>query len=235
MTMVFSLLSWMIFFTGNSLCVDILKSNYSIWEQDLDSVTNLDASVSLWERQNCPKLYCALSCHRDSSCWSFFHHSSLGKCLASSSYKRGLPTDKAGQQGWTYYNRKQYCDEDYIFNQTLGLCYKLYSISETFDNAMITCEAEGAKLMTIRNDAEFRFIKEVMTRGSAASIFIGLRAVGVSRDWMWWNGQAASYFNWGLNQPDNAGGIEACVEIVMNIYNDIPCSVLRYFVCQRFV
>ncbi|KAL3888088.1 hypothetical protein ACJMK2_000469 [Sinanodonta woodiana] len=235
MTSVFNLLYCTIFIFGNSQCVDNLKSSCSKWEQDLDSVNNLDPSVSLWERNDCPNIDCAILCDRDPSCRSFFYLSSLGKCLASSSYKRGLPTDKAGQQGWTYYTKKQYCDQGYTFNQSLGLCYKFVSISQNFSNAMITCEKDGAKLMTIRNEAEFRFIIEVMKRQSATKIFTGLRAVGVNREWKSWNGQTAPYFYWGINQPDNRYGAESCVEIVTNEFNDTPCSLTKYFVCQRLV
>ncbi|KAL3888090.1 hypothetical protein ACJMK2_000471 [Sinanodonta woodiana] len=230
MTRVFNSLSCMIIFIGNSLYVDNLNSSCSKWEQDLDSVNNIDPSVSLWER-SCPNIDCAILCDRDPSCWSFFHHPSLGKCLASSSYKRGLPTDKAGQQGWTYYTKKQQCGEGYMFNQTLSLCYKLYSVSKTFDNAMITCEAEGAKLMTIKNEAEFRFIQKV-TKG--AITFIGLRALGLNREWKWWNGQSASYIAWNINQPDNWNGTESCV-VFYTQYSDVPCSSLGYFICQKFI
>ncbi|KAL3888072.1 hypothetical protein ACJMK2_000454 [Sinanodonta woodiana] len=231
MKSVFYFFSSMTLFIGNSLSVDVLQSSCSTWEQDLDSVNNLDPSVPLWERNDCPFIDCAILCDRDPSCKSFFHFSSLEKCLASSSFKRGLPTDKAGQQGWIYFTKKQHCGEGYIFNQSLGLCYKLYSISQSFNNAMITCEKDGAKLMTIRNEAEFRFIQNV-TKG--AITFIGLRAMGVNREWKWWNGQLASYITWNRNQPDNWNGLENCV-VLYTQYADVYCSSLGYFICQKFI
>ncbi|KAL3888086.1 hypothetical protein ACJMK2_000542 [Sinanodonta woodiana] len=220
----------------NTSNIDIynMNSSCSTWNPDLDSVNNLNASVVLWER-NDYLIDCAIGCDRARSCRSFFHNPTNETCLASSSYKRGLPTDKAGQQGWNYYTKKQYCDQGYSFNQTLGLCYKLYSISKDCDNAMISCEADGAKLLTIRNEAEYSFIYDVMMKGSAPSICIGLRAIGANREWMSWNSQAASYFKWDIYQPDNYLGKENCVEMFAYGYNDFDCNLAKYFICQRFI
>ncbi|KAL3888168.1 hypothetical protein ACJMK2_000547 [Sinanodonta woodiana] len=235
MASVFNFFSCVIFLFGNSLCVDNLTKSCSNWEEDHDSVNNLDASVSLWERNDCPSIDCAIRCDRDPSCRSFFHHPTYEKCLASSSYKRGLPTDKAGQQGWVYYTKKQYCDQGYSFNQSLSLCYKLYLIELSFNDAMIKCEKDGAKLMTINNEAEFRFIKEVMKNGWPPRTVIGLRAVGANREWKTWNGQTAPYLYWGIDQPDNNDGMENCVELMSDEYNDFPCFESKQFVCQRFI
>ncbi|KAL3888085.1 hypothetical protein ACJMK2_000466 [Sinanodonta woodiana] len=203
----------------------------STWYSDNDTLNNLDASVSLWERNNQTINDCVIRCDRAPSCRSFFHHPTNETCLASSSYKRGLPTDKAGQQGWVYYTKKQYCDNGYTFNQSLDLCYKFYRANQTFNNAMMLCEADGAKLAIIKDEATFRLMNQVT---SGAVTFIGLRAMGVNREWTWWNGQLASYMAWNFNQPDNWNGLENCV-IFYTQYADVYCTSLGYFICQKFV
>ncbi|KAL3888747.1 hypothetical protein ACJMK2_001107 [Sinanodonta woodiana] len=77
----------------------------SSWESDHNSENNLDQSIVLWEKIGRPFIDCALYCGMDRNCKSFFYHPSLEKCLGSQSYKRGLPDNETGQQGWNYYTR----------------------------------------------------------------------------------------------------------------------------------
>ncbi|KAL3888468.1 hypothetical protein ACJMK2_000835 [Sinanodonta woodiana] len=212
-------------------------STCSTWNQDLDSENNLDTSVTLWEKNDCPLIDCAIRCNQDPSCQSYFHSPSLQICLGTQSYKRGLPSSKTIDQGWQYYTKKQYCDGDYIFNQTLGLCYKLHLEGKTFNDAMTACDAEGAKLLVLRNDNELNFIYSVISSKVSAGtyIYIGIRAIGVNRVWKIFNGQNATYLPWQIGEPNNASGDQNCVIIVTAKYADDPCGRLQPFVCQRLI
>ncbi|KAL3888753.1 hypothetical protein ACJMK2_001113, partial [Sinanodonta woodiana] len=134
----------------------------SSWESDDDSANNLDQSIILWEKNERPFIDCALYCGMDSSCRSFFYNPSLNKCLGSQSYKRGFPDNQAVQQGWNYYTRPQHCDGDYIYNQTLKMCYKFHN--ETRANcseAMDVCEREEAKLLILSNDNQLLYFSSL--------------------------------------------------------------------------
>ncbi|KAK3611063.1 hypothetical protein CHS0354_028544, partial [Potamilus streckersoni] len=160
-------------------------------------------------------------------------------CLASTSFKRGLPPDEEIQQGWTYYTKPQKCNVDYVYYQPLGLCFKIHSEQKNFVDAMADCESEGAKLFIIENVHDFQYIQQVLN-GLAATVgygpFIGLRAIGVGRVWTWWNEQNFSYFSWINGQPDNYLNNEKCVHLNIDNgfkYNDVPCENQLSYICQR--
>ncbi|KAL3888464.1 hypothetical protein ACJMK2_000831 [Sinanodonta woodiana] len=213
------------------------SSRCSTWDEDLDYVNNLDTSVSLWEKNDCPLIDCAIRCNQDPSCLSYFHSPSLQICLGTQSYKRGLPSSKTIDQGWQYYTKREYCDGDYIFNQTLGLCYKLHVESKTFNDAMTACEAEGAKMMIVRNQNEMNFINTVVssTVGAGTRLYVGVRAIGATRAWQLFNGQNGTYLPWGYGEPNNLNGNQNCVLLINGYYYDDPCDVLHPFFCQRFI
>ncbi|KAL3888499.1 hypothetical protein ACJMK2_000866 [Sinanodonta woodiana] len=212
-------------------------STCSTWDQDRDSENNLDKSVSLWVRNDCPLIDCAMRCTQDTSCMSFFHHPSQQLCLGTQTYKRALPSSQSTKDGWEYFTAPQQCDGLYVFNQTLGLCYRFHSENKTFDDAMAACEAEGAKLLMIRSQDEFDTIQKVInnTLPAGTNVFIGLRAISVNREWKWWNGQNASFIKWAAGEPNNSTGAENCVMTIKLLAYDVKCNSTRTFVCQKFI
>ncbi|KAL3888466.1 hypothetical protein ACJMK2_000833 [Sinanodonta woodiana] len=186
-------------------------SRCSTWDEDLDSVNNLDTSVTLWEKNDRPLTDCALLCNQDPSCLSYFHSPSLQICVGTQSYKRGLPSGKTIDQGWQYYTKKQYCDGDYVYDPSLGLCYKFHVESKTFNDAMTACEAEGAKMLAVKNQNEFNFINTV---------------------WKLFNGTNATYLPWEYSEPDNINGYSNCVLVINGYYYDDPCDRIHPFFCQ---
>ncbi|KAL3887922.1 hypothetical protein ACJMK2_000307 [Sinanodonta woodiana] len=162
-------------------------------------------------------------------------------CLASMSFKRGLPPGEEIQQGWKYYTKPRQCDGDYVYYQPLGLCYKIHVEQKSFSDAMAVCESEGAKLFIIEDEREFQYIKQVLM-GVAATVgigpLIGLRAIGAGREWTWWNGQNLTYLAWIIGQPDNFLNNEACVQLNSYHgfkYNDVSCAYALSYICQRYL
>ncbi|KAL3888463.1 hypothetical protein ACJMK2_000830 [Sinanodonta woodiana] len=233
MTGIYSLYAFFL----SSLTVGFSAQAVSTWNQDLDSENNLDTSVTLWEKNDCPLIDCAMRCNQDPSCESYFHSPSLQICLGTQSYKRGLPSSKTIDQGLLYYTKKQYCDGDYIFNPTLDLCYKLHVENKIFNDAMTACETEGAKILVLRNQNEMNFIQSVVSSkvGAGTPVYIGIRAIGVNRVWKLFNGQNGTYLPWSYQEPDNFQGNSNCVLLINVNYYDDPCNILRPFFCQKFI
>ncbi|KAL3888497.1 hypothetical protein ACJMK2_000864 [Sinanodonta woodiana] len=221
--------------TTGSFSQDV--STCSTWVQDLDSENNLDTSVTLWEKNDCPLIDCALRCNQDPSCLSYFYSPTLQICIGTQSYKRGLPSSKTIDQGWQYYTKQQYCDGDYVYELSLGLCYKLHVEGKNFNDAMTACEAEGAKMMALRNQNELIYIKTVISREMNADndVYIGIRAIGVNRDWKLFNGQNGTYLPWSSEEPNNLNGDQSCVILCNTKYCDDPCNRIIPFFCQRFI
>ncbi len=57
----------------------------------------------------------------------------------------------------------------------------------------------------------------------------------------WSDESAFEYTNWGVGEPNNAGGSEECGEMLMGSvnannsgkWNDVPCSYTRGYVCKK--
>ncbi|KAL3889195.1 hypothetical protein ACJMK2_001646 [Sinanodonta woodiana] len=214
------------------------------WMLDNDFENNLDKSQLLWDKDCIPSLLtCGSLCNSNPSCRAFFYHPSLKKCIGSQSYKRGLPSGQSMQLGWNYYTRSQECDGDYTFNKTLGLCFKIHPETKTYQEAMNACEAEGAKLIIIRNEIEFvQVCNALKAAGQLTFPFNGLRKTFTNGIAIWksWNGQTTTYLEWEPGAPDNLGGQDNCVFFVLSAgaqykFNDIDCSRNNSFVCQANV
>ncbi|KAL3888395.1 hypothetical protein ACJMK2_000763, partial [Sinanodonta woodiana] len=126
------------------------------WKMDHDWENYIDESTISWQKHGCRLIECAMHCSRDPLCFSFFYHTSLKTCLGSQSFKRCLPANWLTQHGWNYYTQPQHCAEDYVYNQTLGLCYKWYHINMDYQQAMALCESDRAKLLIINNPEELQ-------------------------------------------------------------------------------
>ncbi|KAL3888396.1 hypothetical protein ACJMK2_000764, partial [Sinanodonta woodiana] len=141
---------------AGSLAYDPTVGICSNWKMDHDWQNYIDASDMLLEKSDSRLMECAMLCGRISICYSFFHHPTMRTCLVTQSYKRGLPFNRFPQLGWNYYTQPQLCNGDYEYNQTLGLCYKLYEDYTDYEGAMTTCEKDGAKLLIINTPAELQ-------------------------------------------------------------------------------
>ncbi|KAL3889194.1 hypothetical protein ACJMK2_001542 [Sinanodonta woodiana] len=212
--------------------------------QDNDFENNLDTSQLLWDKNGISSLLtCGSLCNSNPSCRAFFYHPSLKKCLGSQSYKRGLPSGQSVQQGWKYYTKAQQCDGDYTFNKTLGLCFKIHPETKTYQEAMDACEAEGAKLIIIRNDAEYVHVRNALkAAGPLTYALNGLRKTfpnGIIT-WKWWNGQIPYHLDWEPGQPDDFGWDEDCGNFFTVAghqykFDDVSCRWRNSFVCQKYI
>ncbi|KAL3889365.1 hypothetical protein ACJMK2_001709 [Sinanodonta woodiana] len=209
---------------------------------DHDFENNLDQSQLLWDKQGISSLLaCGSLCNPDPSCRSFFYHPSLKKCLGSQSYKRGLPSGQSVQQGWNYYTKSQQCDGDYIFNKTIGLCFKIYPETKPYLEAMAACEAEGAKLIIIRNQMEYDHVRTALkAAGPLTYPLNGLRKIVLNgkETWTWWNGDIPSHVDWAPGEPNNYFWSEYCGNFMPGDggqyqFDDINCLSSCSFVCQK--
>lgn len=100
--------------------------------------------------------------------------------------------------------------------------------SVTWAEASAACAARGGSLVTISNADENAFVLAL----GAGEAWIGYSDAETEGTFVWAAG-GGSYINWGMSQPDDAGGAEDCAEMVADgTWNDLPCDAKRAYVCE---
>ncbi len=95
------------------------------------------------------------------------------------------------------------------------------------------CERRGARLF-FPDDADEQAFVVGLAPGRA---WFDLTDTAEEGRWISAEGREASFAAWGMGQPDNAGDVEDCVELIAEdpaapAWNDLPCDVPRGFVCE---
>ena len=111
--------------------------------------------------------------------------------------------------------------------------YRFVDSTETFATAVGDCanDLTGKTHLAIIDDATERGV--VDARAGTRAIWIGLTDAATENTWLTVLGAAATYFNWGDNQPDDFFG-EDCVEMADGgAFNDLDCAnQQRRYVCE---
>ncbi|XP_064651452.1 C-type mannose receptor 2-like [Lineus longissimus] len=120
------------------------------------------------------------------------------------------------------------------------ICYKLFTISQTFNNARSTCQADGGDLVSI-TDQETHDWVVTNFQGANDFIFIGFTDAVTEGTWVWADGTEDNGFNkWGRfagrQLPDfddkfNCAGISSQTE-TNGDWLDGKCSSEVPFVCS---
>ena len=89
--------------------------------------------------------------------------------------------------------------------------FYLLSNAATWKQAQAQAVSLGGNLVTVNDATENQFL--VNTFGGTEQLWIGLTDEVVEGQFKWVNGEAVTYTNWLINQPDNASGVEDYVHL----------------------
>ncbi len=89
--------------------------------------------------------------------------------------------------------------------------FYLLSNAGTWKEAQAQAVSLGGNLVTVNDATENQFL--VNTFGGKEQLWIGLTDEVVEGQFKWVNGEAVTYTNWLINQPDNASGVEDYVHL----------------------
>ncbi|XP_065681617.1 mast/stem cell growth factor receptor Kit isoform X2 [Hydra vulgaris] len=110
-------------------------------------------------------------------------------------------------------------------------CYFFSSApKKTWKNAVLSCQKYEGKLLNIEDENENLFILDFLKNGDANHLWIGLKAL--PRKYVWSDNTPLLFLNWSNNEPNNNGGIENCVEISTDGWNDNDCNNSFDFICK---
>lgn len=98
----------------------------------------------------------------------------------------------------------------------------------TFDAAKAFCVKQGGLLAEIDDANE----NVALSAGLAGAAWFALDDLETEGTWLA-NGNRQGWFNWGTNQPDNAGGGEDCGSLMPDgTWNDLPCTSTARTLCE---
>ena len=92
-----------------------------------------------------------------------------------------------------------------VINPNNGHLYLLTG-AKTWTEAQSEATKLGGNLVSINNAEEQQWLWK--TFSIVSNYWIGLKRNLSNNSWQWVNGEAATYFNWDPDEPNNAGGIE---------------------------
>ena len=103
-------------------------------------------------------------------------------------------------------------------------------MTSSWNSAKSACEAMRSTLAMVKSQAEQQAVASIISQKT----WIGLQRDSKDNSpWLWVDGSTATYFNWDNGKPDNAGGKEFCVQMVVSRkWNDRKCTADHYYLCE---
>ncbi|MEN9640386.1 MAG: hypothetical protein RLZZ262_2255, partial [Bacteroidota bacterium] len=98
--------------------------------------------------------------------------------------------------------------------------------------AATNCTAQGGYLATVSSAAENSFIRSAASSAGYGNYLIGYNDVIVEGSFVWHNGQANAYTNWGGGEPNNSGNEDYTQVLINGLWNDISGNS-AYYVLER--
>nr|XP_047141831.1 uncharacterized protein LOC101241607 isoform X2 [Hydra vulgaris] len=105
---------------------------------------------------------------------------------------------------------------------------------KSWSDALLSCQLMGAHLLSIEDQAENSFIKNILKDDSLKNdnYWIGLNDDCNNREFRWSDNKYLNFTNWLPKKPNNAGSGENCVETNTIGWNDNDCSNNMGFICK---
>jgi hypothetical protein len=116
-----------------------------------------------------------------------------------------------------------------------GHCYTVLPDLRTRPDAQAACALAGSHLAAIDSAAEWTALAPIWV-DPYPSMWVGLaRAVDGQNVWRWETGVALADTRWNPGEPNDAQGVEDCVEAfgASGLWNDLACTNTRGALCER--
>ncbi|XP_023813179.1 C-type mannose receptor 2 [Oryzias latipes] len=114
-------------------------------------------------------------------------------------------------------------------------CYQFnFQAALSWSEARISCQQQGADLLSVTKLHEQTYINGLLT-GYSAALWIGLNDLDISGGWQWSDSSPLKYLNWEKEQPNHADE-ENCVVIRTESsgrWQNRDCSVDLPYVCKK--
>ncbi|XP_067386173.1 pulmonary surfactant-associated protein D [Emydura macquarii macquarii] len=102
----------------------------------------------------------------------------------------------------------------------------------SFNDLKKMCSEAGGQLASPQNAAENAAIHQIVV-SHKKQVFLGITDIQTEGQFKYLNGQTLVYSNWQTGEPNNANGVEDCVEVSSTgKWNDKSCDEKRLIVCE---
>ncbi|XP_040587473.1 CD209 antigen-like protein C isoform X2 [Mesocricetus auratus] len=123
------------------------------------------------------------------------------------------------------------CPWDWTFFQ--GSCYFFSTFQQNWHESVTACKEVGAQLVVIKSDDEQSFLQRTSKEKGYA--WMGLSDLKREGVWHWVDGSHLLFSfmkYWNKGEPNNEGE-EDCAEFRDDGWNDVPCTVQKYWICKK--
>eukprot|EP00058_Branchiostoma_floridae_P009235 XP_002594723.1 hypothetical protein BRAFLDRAFT_224211 [Branchiostoma floridae] len=117
-------------------------------------------------------------------------------------------------------------------------CYKLMTDKLSWSAASSRCRQHGAMLISINDQAENNFVKDLISnyKTTVPAIWMGLHKK--SGQWKWTDGSRFHYKNWVPGEPNNNKWFsgykgENCAVMHHGQWNDFQCGTAYAYICEK--
>uniref|UniRef100_A0A3Q3EI28 Mannose receptor, C-type 2 n=1 Tax=Labrus bergylta TaxID=56723 RepID=A0A3Q3EI28_9LABR len=114
-------------------------------------------------------------------------------------------------------------------------CYQFnFHATLSWSEARISCQQQGAELLSITKLHEQTYINGLLT-GYSAALWIGLNDLDINGGWQWADSSPLKYLNWETEQPNHAEEVNCAVIRTESSgrWQNRDCSVALPYVCKK--
>eukprot|EP00066_Takifugu_rubripes_P017013 XP_011606279.1 PREDICTED: macrophage mannose receptor 1 [Takifugu rubripes] len=126
------------------------------------------------------------------------------------------------------------CESGWTPISNRNVCFKIFKkssqLKKTWQEALDFCIAIGGNLLSIHSPKDMQNARFSLSK----SAWIGL-SLSASKGFVWSDGSASEYENWGYGEPNNHNDNEHCAEILSyggQNWNDVHCDTYNDWICQ---
>ena len=116
--------------------------------------------------------------------------------------------------------------------------YRAFTDKVTWQEAGRRCATFGGGLAMVKNLEEQQEVYDIASHYQLSRFWLGASDQTIEGRWSWWDGTRLDYRNFSDREPNSFEGNEDCLEMRASyrnrrgVWNDLPCFVLRPFLCQ---
>uniref|UniRef100_A0A8D1FMK7 Lymphocyte antigen 75 n=1 Tax=Sus scrofa TaxID=9823 RepID=A0A8D1FMK7_PIG len=129
------------------------------------------------------------------------------------------------------------CEDNWEKNEQTGGCYQFNSQAAlSWKEAYISCQNQGADLLSISTAAELTYLKE--KEGIAKVFWIGLNQLYSARGWEWSDHKPLNFLNWDpdvSSAPTIGGSSCAKMDAYSGLWQSFSCEARLPYVCKKLL